>query len=307
MPTFSRFRNALEDFRYPKAMPRPGSHRRIDSLGFRAWIGSVKTMPSAHTHSDLELNYCLRGSMTYLWQDRLVTVKEQHVVAFWGACVHQVVEADADTRVAWVTLPLEEVVRLPGLEKLTTLWLEGAMVHARAADPLDDARFTLWAADHVAGDSRLTAAARAEIEARLIRLACEPHPRPQKQSRNGTTRRPAATSQLPATVLAMAAYVASRFDEPIQTADVAKHVSLHPNYAMALFKQHVGTTITDYLMRQRLCHAQRLLMTTDLPVLEVGLAGGFGSTSRFYEAFKKQTGESPAAYRQKRRLGPTGS
>jgi transcriptional regulator GlxA family with amidase domain len=61
---------------------------------------------------------------------------------------------------------------------------------------------------------------------------------------------------------------------------------------------YTHTGILDYLTQYRVAHAQRLLVTTDLPVLEIALACGFNSLSRFYAAFKKICGRSPRTYRQ---------
>lgn len=275
------------DFRYHKVMP-------ADALGYRVWIGATRGMRAPHTHNDLELNFILAGSVTYLWQGGVVTLPPGKLAAFWGACAHQVIDFDPDVRLAWVTIPMQDVAHLPGIERLVSHWLGGAMVRQRSADPLDPARFTQWAADHEAGDAAPIAAGRMEVEARLMRLAAQPITLAHATSDSAHVDGPLQPA------VAMAAYIAEHFDEPIQAADVARHAGLHANYAMAIFKKRIGVTINQYLTRQRLCNAQRLLVMTDTPVLEVGLASGFGSTSRFYEAFKRQLGVSPAVYRQRR-------
>ncbi|MBA2692233.1 MAG: helix-turn-helix domain-containing protein [Rubrobacter sp.] len=49
--------------------------------------------------------------------------------------------------------------------------------------------------------------------------------------------------------------------------------------------------------RARSCQAQHLLISTDHDTARIAFEVGFGSTSRFYEAFKKTSGRTPRKYR----------
>ncbi|MER3484247.1 MAG: hypothetical protein C4332_14975 [Meiothermus sp.] len=51
--------------------------------------------------------------------------------------------------------------------------------------------------------------------------------------------------------------------------------------------------VLEYLTQHRLAHAQRLLATTDQPVLEIAFEAGFGSSSRFYAVFEEKVGSHP--------------
>ena len=65
-----------------------------------------------------------------------------------------------------------------------------------------------------------------------------------------------------------------------------------------LFRQHLQDTPMGYYLKLRLQRARRLLMGTNLSVLEVELACGFGSPSVFSRADKKLFGRAPRADRQ---------
>ncbi len=95
----------------------------------------------------------------------------------------------------------------------------------------------------------------------------------------------------------LCAYIAQHYAEPISVADIAGAMGLNPTYAMGLFRAAFGRTILSYLTQYRVAHAQRLLATTDRPILDVASECGFGSVSRFYEAFGASCGLSPRAYR----------
>jgi transcriptional regulator GlxA family with amidase domain len=58
----------------------------------------------------------------------------------------------------------------------------------------------------------------------------------------------------------------------------------------------------EYVTQYRLSHAQRLLATTDLKILDVALASGFGSASRFYQVFMAMCGLTPRDYRASLKL-----
>ncbi len=47
----------------------------------------------------------------------------------------------------------------------------------------------------------------------------------------------------------------------------------------------------------RICQAQYLLISTDWEVSRIAFETGFGSLSRFYEAFKVVSGRTPRQYR----------
>lgn len=69
------------------------------------------------------------------------------------------------------------------------------------------------------------------------------------------------------------------------------------------FRQATGTTPTQWLLHQRVLHAQRLLETTADPVELVARRSGFASAVALRPHFRRQVGVSPTTYRQS--FGPT--
>jgi AraC family transcriptional regulator, melibiose operon regulatory protein len=51
-----------------------------------------------------------------------------------------------------------------------------------------------------------------------------------------------------------------------------------------------------------LSHAQRLLVTTGEQIVNIALSSGFGSLSRFNEAFRQSFGCTPREYRRVHQL-----
>ena len=92
-------------------------------------------------------------------------------------------------------------------------------------------------------------------------------------------------------------YINTFYYENITLKDVARIVSLNPNYISQLFKKSAGTTFSHYLTNQRITQAKKLLTTTDISINEVSLKTGFNDYFYFLKTFKKYTGHTPSEYR----------
>jgi AraC family transcriptional regulator, melibiose operon regulatory protein len=96
----------------------------------------------------------------------------------------------------------------------------------------------------------------------------------------------------------MTSFIAANYTEPLGIDDVARQIALHPKYVMSLFRKSFSMTIVDYITQHRISHARRLLATTGQSVADIGIEAGFGSMSRFYEAFERVSGQTPMAFRR---------
>ena len=59
-----------------------------------------------------------------------------------------------------------------------------------------------------------------------------------------------------------------------------------------------GTTPLQWLLRERVLHARRLLEATDMPVEDVACEAGFGTAASLRTHFRRSTATSPLAYRR---------
>jgi len=101
-------------------------------------------------------------------------------------------------------------------------------------------------------------------------------------------------------------FLAEHYADDIDVPQIARAAGVHPQYASVLFRQLRGRPLVEALARRRVAQAQLLLRSTDATVLEVALSSGFQSLSRFYAAFRRFVGQSPAAFRASAPL-PTGA
>ncbi|MGP4104935.1 helix-turn-helix domain-containing protein [Nonomuraea sp. KM90] len=81
---------------------------------------------------------------------------------------------------------------------------------------------------------------------------------------------------------------------------LAERVGVSPRHLRRLFLRHLGAT-PDQLARSRRAHfARRLLDDTDLPVVDVAFASGFGSLRQFNRTMREVFRAAPTALRERR-------
>ena len=93
-------------------------------------------------------------------------------------------------------------------------------------------------------------------------------------------------------------HIASHFAERLTLDDLARVAAVSPSHLIRLFKQRMGTTPHDYLMRYRISRAKELLAETTLTSAAIAERVGFRSESNFSYRFTEMVGQGPRAYRQ---------
>jgi transcriptional regulator GlxA family with amidase domain len=90
----------------------------------------------------------------------------------------------------------------------------------------------------------------------------------------------------------------AHLDEPLTVEDMARRALMSPRTFARRFRAVTGTTPLQWLLRQRILNAQRLLESTDLPVELIAQRSGFGSASVLRTHFKRVLDTSPLTYRR---------
>ncbi len=93
------------------------------------------------------------------------------------------------------------------------------------------------------------------------------------------------------------AVIEENIGEDFSIGEIADRVGISRYYMAHLFKNHTGTTVTDYKTELRLAKAKLLLISTDKKIVEIATECGFASSGYFSEIFKKNEGTSPTDYR----------
>ncbi|WP_146553144.1 helix-turn-helix domain-containing protein [Rummeliibacillus sp. SL167] len=94
-------------------------------------------------------------------------------------------------------------------------------------------------------------------------------------------------------------WIDENYNRQFSLQELADTLHVSPYYASHLFTQETGGTISQYVASRRVYEASVLLSTTSQSVTQIAKNIGFNSSSYFCKIFKKKTGLSPQAYRQK--------
>ncbi|TXK85037.1 AraC family transcriptional regulator [Paenibacillus sp. N3.4] len=94
-------------------------------------------------------------------------------------------------------------------------------------------------------------------------------------------------------------YVKQHLHDPMLTLEgIADYLVLSVSYVRLVFKETYLVTLSDFIHQERLEQAKKLLVSTDLPVLNIAERSGFQSKTTFFTSFKKYTGLTPNQYRE---------
>ena len=94
------------------------------------------------------------------------------------------------------------------------------------------------------------------------------------------------------------AWVQGHLDEPLTVADLAARSAMSPRTFARRFLATTGTTPHQWLQRQRVQLAQRLLEGSDLPIDVVAERSGFCTAGNLRKHFNRTVLTSPQAYRR---------
>ena len=93
-------------------------------------------------------------------------------------------------------------------------------------------------------------------------------------------------------------------DETISLDSVSSQVGLSSIYFCKLFHKTVGISFNDFLNRERIKAAQKLLTETDMKIYEVACKTGYTNPKYFYYVFKRITDMTPLECRKNHTVLP---
>lgn len=94
------------------------------------------------------------------------------------------------------------------------------------------------------------------------------------------------------------AYVITHLDG-VTRSQIASEFYLSPNYLSKLFKKQAGISLSDFIQKERMSQAKKLLLEKDLSISRIAEQVGYPSFAHFSKQFKRINGMSPNEYRKK--------
>ncbi|GIP15472.1 AraC family transcriptional regulator [Paenibacillus montaniterrae] len=94
-------------------------------------------------------------------------------------------------------------------------------------------------------------------------------------------------------------YVEQHLTDRIAVEEVCQIANMSYYYFVKFFKKSIGLSFTEYVNYRKVKRAERLLLTKDLSITEIGEKIGMPNMAHFYKMFKKYNDCSPKQYQKK--------
>ncbi|SRR5258706_4658621 len=95
-------------------------------------------------------------------------------------------------------------------------------------------------------------------------------------------------------------FIEARLEGPIRVEELGATSKLSSAYFSRAFKRTFHETPHQHLVRRRLERAEMLMLTSDLSLSDIALRSGFSDQAHLCKLFRRQYGETPAAWRRER-------
>jgi AraC family transcriptional regulator len=93
-------------------------------------------------------------------------------------------------------------------------------------------------------------------------------------------------------------YIHQHLASDLSLVELAATVNVSPSHFNLLFKQSVGLSAHQYVIRRRIEHAIHLLLDERIPLSEVALRAGFANQSHLASSMQRLVGVTPASLRR---------
>ncbi|MBC5801544.1 MAG: helix-turn-helix transcriptional regulator [Candidatus Eremiobacteraeota bacterium] len=93
-------------------------------------------------------------------------------------------------------------------------------------------------------------------------------------------------------------YIRDHLSHDLTLGELAAIANMSPSYFNVLFKQSVGLSVHQHVVRVRVEYATALILEGDLPLSEVAFKAGFANQSHMARCMRRITGVTPGALRR---------
>lgn len=91
-------------------------------------------------------------------------------------------------------------------------------------------------------------------------------------------------------------YIDMFYMEPLSLERLEKEFFIDRYHLCHIFKKETESSVTSYIQYRRIMEAQKLLLNTDQPIIDICYQCGFNNLQHFYRTFKKLIGYTPRQY-----------
>ncbi|HEY0826728.1 MAG TPA: AraC family transcriptional regulator [Bacilli bacterium] len=109
---------------------------------------------------------------------------------------------------------------------------------------------------------------------------------------------PTEPVQIDERIAELCGFINDHLHEELTAPLLAGRVHVSESHLRSLFQKHIGLSLMQYVLQERLRRARQLLWMTDYTVKIIAESVGFNDQSQFSHTFRRLTGASPSDYRK---------
>lgn len=106
------------------------------------------------------------------------------------------------------------------------------------------------------------------------------------------------------TVRLVVTYIEDHLFEDMEIEKIAKELNYSKFYIARIFREYTGSTIYKYIQRRRLTEAARMLVETDMSIVDIAYEINYHSQQAFTQAFHQVYLCTPQIYRKNQKFSP---
>lgn len=242
-------------------------------------------MTDAHYHDHYEIYFLAKGSVRYFIGDKVFDLNAGDVVLIAPHIIHKTATLKNQGAERVLIAFTNEFIMYPPGDRIFSCFDALHFKEAPVREIVEKAEKEFLRNDRYCED--LVAGYIREILVKLKRIADEN--RPEELSPNNSI------------VQSAVRYISDNFASELTLTQLARSFGLSESHFSRQFKMYTGFGVNEYISTVRVKNAEKMLVTTNLPVTQVAQNCGFNSSSYFAAVFKKIRGLSPGEVRKKRR------
>ena len=240
-------------------------------------------MLSSHYHDHYEIYLLTKGNVRYFVDERIYDLSEGDVVFIPPHVIHKTATLMNKGAERLLIAFTNEFIMYPPSDKIFSCFDVCYFKNPPVKDLIEKAAEEYFNKDRYSED--LIAGYIREILVKLRRSMDINNP--DKSSENNSIIQNAVH------------YISKNYSNDISLSELAKKFAISESHFSRQFKAYTGFGLNEYISTVRVKNAEKLLVTTKLPVTEIAQNCGFNSSSYFAAVFKKVRGVSPITMRKK--------
>lgn len=254
---------------------------------------SKDRMRNFHLHSDYEIFYLIEGERKYLINGKQYLVKENSLVFIDKNIIHKTEMTEIPKFQRVVINFQDSFLSYEDQFLLTSLFEKGPYIISVPISRRKTVSDLINRMQNEYSDGGKDATI--YIRSLLTQLLIESTRLLENEKNVSVVRNDNETNKQE--VAGIIKYINTYYSNDISLSLLSQHFHLNEQYISRLFKEVTGSNIINYLNAVRVNVSQRLLLESDMKIIDISRNVGYSNNVHFWRVFKQQTGISPSEYR----------